>query len=117
VVFTGGCPLRCLYCQNPETWRMRDSRRLSVAEVMTEIERYRRFISGLLGDRADDALLADTDLVGRMRRNSSLTPPAHGSTPASRTDARSASEVTWCAGPWTSTLHPSRAAGSSSSIA
>ncbi len=32
--------------------------------------------------------------VGRMRRNSSLAPPAHGSTPASRTDARSASEVT-----------------------
>src|SRR4051794_14286677 len=43
VVFTGGCPLRCLYCQNPETWRMRDSRRVSVEEVMTEIERYRRF--------------------------------------------------------------------------
>jgi pyruvate formate lyase activating enzyme len=102
VVFTGGCPLRCLYCQNPETWRMRDSRRVSVEEVMTEVERYRRFISvagggvtvsggepllqpaftgellhrcrraglhtaldtsGFLGDRADDALLADTDLV------------------------------------------------------
>ncbi|HET6706425.1 4Fe-4S cluster-binding domain-containing protein, partial [Amycolatopsis sp.] len=24
VVFTSGCPLRCLYCQNPDTWRRRD---------------------------------------------------------------------------------------------
>lgn len=102
VVFTGGCPLRCLYCQNPETWRMRDSRRITVDEVMDEVGKYRRFISvagggvtvsggepllqpaftgellrrchrlglhtaldtsGNLGDRASDALLADTDLV------------------------------------------------------
>ncbi|MEO3811611.1 pyruvate formate-lyase-activating protein [Sphaerisporangium sp. B11E5] len=45
VVFTCGCPLRCLYCQNPETWRMRDGRRVTVDEVMTEIGRYRRFIA------------------------------------------------------------------------
>ncbi|MFG2006215.1 pyruvate formate-lyase-activating protein [Spirillospora sp. NPDC048911] len=45
VVFTGGCPLRCLYCQNPETWRMRDSAQTTTDDIMTEIERYRRFIS------------------------------------------------------------------------
>ena len=27
VVFLAGCPLRCLYCQNPDTWHMRDGRR------------------------------------------------------------------------------------------
>ncbi|MBB2915025.1 pyruvate formate lyase activating enzyme [Streptosporangium becharense] len=102
VVFTCGCPLRCLYCHNPETWRMRDGRRVTVDEVMAELEGYRRFISvagggvtvsggepllqpgftaellrrchdgglhtaldtsGFLGDRATDAMLADTDLV------------------------------------------------------
>lgn len=44
VVFTAGCPLRCLYCHNPETWRMRDGERMSVDEVMAEIVKYRRFI-------------------------------------------------------------------------
>ncbi len=44
VVFTSGCPLRCLYCQNPETWHMRDGRRTSVDDLVTEIGRYRRFI-------------------------------------------------------------------------
>ncbi|TDV42557.1 pyruvate formate-lyase-activating protein [Actinophytocola oryzae] len=44
VVFTSGCPLRCLYCQNPETWRMRDGHRTTVDELLTEITKYRRFI-------------------------------------------------------------------------
>ncbi|GAA1697139.1 pyruvate formate-lyase-activating protein [Nonomuraea maheshkhaliensis] len=102
VLFTAGCPLRCQYCQNPETWRMRDGRQVSTDEIMAEIGKYRRFISvagggvtvsggepllqprftaevlrrchesglhtaldtsGLLGVRATDSLLADTDLV------------------------------------------------------
>ncbi|MEO5875774.1 MAG: pyruvate formate-lyase-activating protein [Streptosporangiaceae bacterium] len=45
VVFTSGCPLRCLYCSNPETWRMRDGHHTSVDELMAEIDKYRRFIS------------------------------------------------------------------------
>lgn len=45
VVFTGGCPLRCLYCENPETWRMRDNPRTTVDELMAEIAKYRRFVS------------------------------------------------------------------------
>ncbi|GAA3559993.1 pyruvate formate-lyase-activating protein [Nonomuraea rosea] len=102
VLFTAGCPLRCQYCQNPETWRMRDGRQVTTDEIMDEIGKYRRFISvagggvtisggepllqsrftadllhrchdsglhtaldtsGLLGIRATDAMLADTDLV------------------------------------------------------
>ncbi|MFD7659098.1 pyruvate formate-lyase-activating protein [Actinosynnema sp. NPDC059797] len=102
VVFTAGCPLRCLYCHNPETRFARYGRRVTVDEVVAEIAKYRRFIqvagggvtisggepllqpeftaellhagkgmglhtaldtSGFLGDRASDALLADTDLV------------------------------------------------------
>ncbi|CAL9637510.1 pyruvate formate-lyase-activating protein [Streptomyces pilosus] len=102
VLFLSGCPLRCLYCANPDTWRMRDGEPATVDEVMAEIEKYRAFLttagggvtltggeallqpvftaavfrrckelglhtaldtSGFLGARADDALLADTDLV------------------------------------------------------
>ncbi|MFR0355905.1 pyruvate formate-lyase-activating protein [Streptomyces sediminimaris] len=102
VLFVSGCPLRCLYCANPDTWHMRDGRPASVDEVMAEIEKYRAFLatagggvtitggepllqraftgsvlhrckeaglhtaldtSGFLGERASDALLADTDLV------------------------------------------------------
>ncbi|MFJ7175720.1 pyruvate formate-lyase-activating protein [Streptomyces massasporeus] len=102
VLFTSGCPLRCLYCANPDTWHMRDGREATVDEVMAKIDTYRDFLttagggvtltggepllqpaftqavlrrckeaglhtaldtSGLLGARASDELLADTDLV------------------------------------------------------
>lgn len=45
VLFVNGCPLRCLYCANPDTWHMRDGRQATADEVMAEIEKYRAFIN------------------------------------------------------------------------
>lgn len=45
VLFVSGCPLRCLYCANPDTWHMRDGKETSVDEVMREIEKYRAFVT------------------------------------------------------------------------
>jgi pyruvate formate lyase activating enzyme len=102
VLFTAGCPLRCLFCHNPDTWQMRSGEWTDAQDVLARIERYRPFLraagggvtlsggepllqpsftravlagakdlglhtaldtSGLLGARADEALLATTDLV------------------------------------------------------
>ncbi|MFD5813857.1 pyruvate formate-lyase-activating protein [Streptomyces sp. NPDC127038] len=49
VLFVSGCPLRCLYCANPDTWHMRDGREVTVDEVMKEIERYRPFVTAAGG--------------------------------------------------------------------
>ena len=49
VLFVSGCPLRCLYCANPDTWHMRDGRTATVDEVMAEIEKYRPFITAAGG--------------------------------------------------------------------
>ncbi|MFE0965509.1 pyruvate formate-lyase-activating protein [Streptomyces fungicidicus] len=45
VLFLSGCPLRCLYCANPDTWHMRDGKPATVDEVMAEIEKYRAFLT------------------------------------------------------------------------
>lgn len=102
VLFTSGCPLRCLFCHNPDTWQMRAGGWAEASDVLDRIRRYQPFLqaagggvtlsggepllqpsftravlagakelglhtaldtSGLLGARADDALLAATDLV------------------------------------------------------
>ena len=102
VLFIAGCPLRCLYCHNPDTWAMRNGSLVTATAILGKIERYRPYLSaagggvtvsggepllqpaftgevlagskrmglhtaldtsGVLGPRADDDLLAATDLV------------------------------------------------------
>ncbi|WP_435210436.1 pyruvate formate-lyase-activating protein [Streptomyces sp. bgisy034] len=44
-LFVSGCPLRCLYCANPDTWHMRDGKEATVDEVLAEIDKYRSFVT------------------------------------------------------------------------
>jgi pyruvate formate lyase activating enzyme len=44
VIFITGCPLRCLYCHNPDTWHVRNGSPMSVDQVMSEIEKYAGFL-------------------------------------------------------------------------
>ena len=41
-VFLSGCPLRCLYCHNPDTFLMKDGAPVSDTELLSRIARYRR---------------------------------------------------------------------------
>ena len=36
IIFFSGCPLRCLYCHNPDTWKMTDGKLYSVEELVKE---------------------------------------------------------------------------------
>lgn len=44
VLFLQGCPLRCLYCHNPDTWNPAGGREVSASEIVREIAGYRNFI-------------------------------------------------------------------------
>ncbi len=44
-IYLSGCPLRCLYCHNPDTWEMRMGSRSTVEEVIEDVGKYARFIS------------------------------------------------------------------------
>ena len=46
-VFFKGCPLRCLYCHNPDTWDPKQSGKylLSPEELLEEVFRYKSFIA------------------------------------------------------------------------
>lgn len=44
VLFLQGCPLRCLYCHNPDTWGYQDGKDMSVDEVVEQILKYKTYI-------------------------------------------------------------------------
>lgn len=41
-VFLSGCPLRCLYCHNPDTMEMRRGEPVTAEELLARVARYRR---------------------------------------------------------------------------
>ena len=43
VVFFQGCPMRCLYCHNPDTWNINDGTLTDVSELIDAFERNRPF--------------------------------------------------------------------------
>lgn len=43
VVFMQGCPLRCKYCHNPDSWKIGVGEERSVYDLVTEIVRYKNY--------------------------------------------------------------------------
>jgi pyruvate formate lyase activating enzyme len=44
IVFMQGCPLRCIYCHNPETWDIRGGTETTPDGLAAKIMRYRNYI-------------------------------------------------------------------------
>ena len=43
VVFLQGCPMRCLYCHNPDTWAAAKGSRMSAIDIIRQYERNQAF--------------------------------------------------------------------------
>ena len=44
VIFTQGCPMRCLYCHNPDTFRMKQGRQVSSNDLLADIRKSANFL-------------------------------------------------------------------------
>ncbi len=43
VVFMQGCPMRCAYCHNPDTWAVEGGKAISADEILDEYERKKEY--------------------------------------------------------------------------
>jgi pyruvate formate lyase activating enzyme len=44
IIFTTGCPLRCLYCSNPDCRYLDDGKKTSVDELIAQIQKYTSYM-------------------------------------------------------------------------
>ena len=44
VVFMQGCPMRCQYCHNPDTWSYDENKKMSVDEILKKYESIKEFL-------------------------------------------------------------------------
>lgn len=44
VIFTQGCPLRCQYCHNPDSWSFKENKLMSVSEIFEQYEGVKEFV-------------------------------------------------------------------------
>ncbi|PAB60646.1 pyruvate formate-lyase-activating protein [Anaeromicrobium sediminis] len=68
ILFLKGCPLRCKYCHNPDTWINEDGEEKSVDEIMKEVRRYKSYFQasggGITVSGGEPTLQAD--FVGEL---------------------------------------------------
>ena len=69
VLFMQGCPMRCLYCHNPDTWSVSGGREMSVDEVLSDYKKNEMFYkNGGLTVTGGEPLLQIDFLVELFRK-------------------------------------------------
>ena len=58
VVFMQGCPMRCMYCHNPDTWSANINQQMNIDEILSKYDSVKEFLkNGGLTVSGGEALL------------------------------------------------------------
>ncbi len=65
VVFTQGCPMRCLYCHNPDTWSTNNNQQITASSILKQYESVKEFCKGGITVTGGEPLM-QTDFVTEL---------------------------------------------------
>jgi len=68
VVFASGCPLRCVYCHNPDTWNISDGTPTEASEIAEKIIKLKPFIKKGGVTFSGGEPLVQADFFGELAR-------------------------------------------------
>lgn len=72
VLFMQGCPMRCLYCHNPDSWIQQNAQKImTVEEVLTQYESVKEFCKGGITVTGGEPLM-QTDFLTDLFKNAKL---------------------------------------------
>lgn len=69
-LFVSGCPLRCQYCHNPDTWHLKDGVRVSAEQVITRLGHFAPALVSMKGGLtiSGGEVLVQLAFTGRILR-------------------------------------------------
>lgn len=65
VVFVQGCPMRCKYCHNPDSWGVETNKQMTVDQILEKYDGVKEFVKGGLTVTGGEPLL-QTDFVTEL---------------------------------------------------
>ncbi len=68
VIFMQGCPMRCLYCHNPDTWSLESNQQITSDEIIRRYESIREFCKGGITVTGGEPLLQMTFVTDLFKK-------------------------------------------------
>ena len=72
VIFMQGCPMRCLYCHNPDTWGLNTNKKIFVEDILKQYDSVKEFCKGGITVTGGEPLLQEdfvTELFKQATEN------------------------------------------------
>ncbi|MBQ9246392.1 pyruvate formate lyase-activating protein [bacterium] len=66
VIFMQGCPMRCLYCHNPDTWSFDKNKHITVEEILNKYDSIKEFLKNGGITVTGGEPLVQTDFVTKL---------------------------------------------------
>ena len=103
-LFLSGCPLKCQYCHNPDTWRLKHGVRISLERIVTRLGHFAPALRAMKGGLtiSGGEVLLQTAFSRRILGAAKKMRPSHRASKRPASSARARPTSIWRTSTWSS---------------